>query len=132
MFTLLQHESMDKKLIPKLGKSFEMASSWLKWFHLCGLSTNYALSWIRRRKLAFNLSITSREQDISAKQFLDVNLRGVFDIVAAISAQGSHFETFAQLRDQFLTVSHTLRPRTKCIYSKQHLTLQNERIFWKE
>jgi hypothetical protein len=30
-----------KKLIPKSGKSFEMASSWLKWLHLGGFSTNY-------------------------------------------------------------------------------------------
>jgi hypothetical protein len=48
--------------------------------------------WIRRRKLAFNLSITSPEQEISAKQFLTVDLRGVFDMVAVISAQGSHFK----------------------------------------
>jgi hypothetical protein len=59
--------------------------------------------WIKRRKLTFNLSITSPEQEISAKQFLAVNLRGAFDLVAAISAQGSHFETFAQLRDPLLT-----------------------------
>jgi hypothetical protein len=53
--------------------------------------------------LAFNLPITSPEQEIFAKQFLTVNLRGAFDVVAAISAQGNHFKTFAQLRDQFLT-----------------------------
>jgi hypothetical protein len=87
-----------KKLIPKLGKSFEMASSWLKWLHLGGFSANSAYRWIRRHKLAFNLSITSYEQEIFAKQFLVVNLPGTFDMVAAISAQGSHFETFAQLR----------------------------------
>jgi hypothetical protein len=60
--------------------------------------------WIRPRKLVFNLSITSSEQTISAKQLLAVNLREDFDMVAAISAQGSHFETFAQLRDQFFSV----------------------------
>jgi hypothetical protein len=37
--------------------------------------------WIRRRKLAFNRSITSPEQEISAKQFLAVNLPGAFDMV---------------------------------------------------
>jgi hypothetical protein len=36
--------------------------------------------WIRRRKFAFNLSITSPDEEISAKQFLVVNLRRVFDI----------------------------------------------------
>jgi hypothetical protein len=54
--------------------------------------------WTRRRELAVNLSIASSEQETSAKQFLTVNLRGVFDTVAAISAQGTHFETFAQLK----------------------------------
>jgi hypothetical protein len=45
------------------------------------------------------------KQEVSAKQFLAVNLRGDFDMVASISAQGSHFETFAQLRlHQFLRV----------------------------
>jgi hypothetical protein len=58
-----------------------MASSGLKWLHLGGFSTNYAPSLDRRRKLAFNLSITSPEQDISAKQFLAVNLRGAFEAV---------------------------------------------------
>jgi hypothetical protein len=58
--------------------------------------------------LAFNLSITSPEQEISAKQFLAVNLRGTFDMVAAISAQGSHFEIFVKLKDQFPTVKHRL------------------------
>jgi hypothetical protein len=58
---------------------------------------------IRRRKLAFSLSITSPEQEIYANQFLAVNLRAAFDMAAAISAQGSHFETFARLRDQFLS-----------------------------
>jgi hypothetical protein len=52
--------------------------------------------------MPFSLSITSSEQEISAKQFLAVNLRGTFDMVAAISAQGSPFETFAPFRDQFL------------------------------
>jgi hypothetical protein len=58
--------------------------------------------------MAFNLSITSPEQEISAKQFMTVNRRGAFDMVPAISAQGSHFEIFAQLiiRDQFLTHNH--------------------------
>jgi hypothetical protein len=46
-------------------------------------------------QIGFNVSITSPEQEISNKQFLAVNLRGVFDMLAAISAQGSHFETFA-------------------------------------
>jgi hypothetical protein len=64
--------------------------------------------------LAFNLSITSAEQEISAKQFLAVNLRGAFDMAAAISAQGSHFETFAQLRDQFLTTLMTGEAMKKC------------------
>jgi hypothetical protein len=35
--------------------------------------------------LDFNLSITSPEQEISAKKFLAENLRGIFDMVAAIS-----------------------------------------------
>jgi hypothetical protein len=41
--------------------------------------------------LAFNLSITSYEQEISAKQLLIVNLRGAFDMAAAILVQGSNF-----------------------------------------
>jgi hypothetical protein len=48
---------------------------------------------------------TFPEQEISAKHFLPVNLRGAFDMVAAISAQGSHFEPFAQLRDQFRSLN---------------------------
>jgi hypothetical protein len=74
-----------------------MASSWLKWLHLGGFSITTLFHWIRLHKLAFNLSITSPEQEISAKQFLDVNLRRDFDMVAATSAKGNHFETFAQL-----------------------------------
>jgi aryl-phospho-beta-D-glucosidase BglC (GH1 family) len=38
------YKNNGEKLIPKLGKSFEMASSWLKWLHLGGFSTHYALS----------------------------------------------------------------------------------------
>jgi hypothetical protein len=52
----------------------------------------------------FNYSL---EQEISPKQFLAVNLRGAFDMAAATSAQGSHFETFTQLRDQFFTIKLT-------------------------
>jgi hypothetical protein len=74
-------KQMSKKLIPKLGKSFEMASSWLKWLHLGGFSANYALSLDQTTQLAFILEITSSEQEISAKQFLVVNLRGVADMV---------------------------------------------------
>jgi hypothetical protein len=54
-----------------------MTSSWLKWLHLGGFSTNYALSL---------------DRTISVKQFLPVNLQGTFDTAAAISAQGSHFD----------------------------------------
>jgi hypothetical protein len=72
---------------------------------LGGFSTNHALSLDQTTQIDFNLSITSPEPEISAKQFLAVNPRGHFDMVAAISAQGSHFETFAQLRDQFLSDS---------------------------
>jgi hypothetical protein len=63
-----------------------MASSWLKWLHLVDFPPTMLFYWIRRRKLAFNLSITSPRQEISAKQVLAVNLRGAFDVVAAISA----------------------------------------------
>jgi hypothetical protein len=85
---------LSKKLIPKLGKSFEIASCWVKWLHL-RIFHYYALSLDQ----AFKLSIISpdHEQEISTKHFLAVNLRRAFDMVAAISAQGSHFETFAQL-----------------------------------
>jgi hypothetical protein len=64
-----------KKLIPKLGKSFEMASSWLKWLHLGGFFDQLRSHGIRRCKLAFSLSIISPAQEISAKQFLAVTTR---------------------------------------------------------
>jgi hypothetical protein len=34
-------QNCSEKLIRKLGKSFEIASSLLKWLHLGGFSTNY-------------------------------------------------------------------------------------------
>jgi hypothetical protein len=62
-----------------------MASSWLKWLHLGGFSTNYPLL------LDQTTQIGSFEQEMSAKQFLVVNLRGDFDMVAAISKHLPNF-----------------------------------------
>jgi hypothetical protein len=70
-----------------------------------GFSISYALLLDQTTQIGFE---PFNEQEISAKQFLAVNLRGAFDMVEAISAQGSHFETFAQLRDQFLTLGRCL------------------------
>jgi hypothetical protein len=91
-----------------------MASSRLKRLHLVDFPPTTLFHWIRCRKLASNLSITSLEQEISAEQFLTVNLRGAFGMVAAISARGSHFETFAQLRDQFLILTFASNSQQNC------------------
>jgi hypothetical protein len=86
---------------PKLGKSFEMACSWLKWLHLRGFS-NYALigsndaNWLStfqllHRSKKFLLTVPDRK---STRSFWHC---------------GSHFGTrktfrnICQLRDPFLT-----------------------------
>jgi hypothetical protein len=71
--------------------SWAKVSKWLSlgWNgFIGGFSTNYAFSLDQMTYIG-NLSIASPEQEISAKQSLVVNLRGAFDTVAAISAQGS-------------------------------------------
>jgi hypothetical protein len=86
-----------KKLLPKLTQKFRNGFLGLKWLHLGGFSTNYALSMGQTTQIGFQPFNCLSQQEISAKQFLPVNLRGAFDMVPAISAQGSHFETFCVL-----------------------------------
>jgi hypothetical protein len=94
-----------KKLIPKLGQKFrngfllvEMTSSGWIFHQLHSFNGSDDANWLSTFQLL----------QLSKKFLLNSSWPpGAFDMVAAISAQGSHVETFAQFRNQFLRLKES-------------------------